>query len=55
MLGMTGTANERLIYLDDILGEVGYGDIEHRDGKALSVNVYFKTDHSRLAFSRSTV
>jgi len=31
--GMTSTANERLVYLDDILGEEGYKDIEHKDGE----------------------
>ena len=30
--GMTSTANERLIFVDDILGEEGYDAIEHRDG-----------------------
>jgi hypothetical protein len=34
-VGMTSTANERLIYIDDILGEKGYNDIEHRDGESL--------------------
>ena len=29
---MTTTTNERLIWLDDILGEEGYAAIEHRDG-----------------------
>ena len=29
--GMASTANERLIYLDDVLGD-GYAEIEHRDG-----------------------
>lgn len=30
--GMTSTANERLIFLDDILGQEAYEAIEHRDG-----------------------
>jgi hypothetical protein len=31
---MTSTANERLIWLDDILGEEAYANIEHRDGES---------------------
>jgi len=34
---MTSTANERLIYLDDVLGEEAYGNIEHRDGGSSSL------------------
>lgn len=30
--GMTSTSNERIIYLDDILGEDGVEAIEHKDG-----------------------
>ncbi len=32
-LGMTSTANERLIYLDDLLGIDGFDDIDRRDGE----------------------
>jgi len=39
--GMTSTHNERLIFLDDILGEDGYAAIEHRDGWP-SVGLRFK-------------
>lgn len=31
--GMAETSNDRIIYLDDILGEEGYSEIEHHDGK----------------------
>lgn len=30
--GMTSTSNERIIYLDDILGDDGVEAIEHKDG-----------------------
>lgn len=31
--GMTSTSNERVIYLDTILGEDGWNAIEHKEGK----------------------
>lgn len=31
--GMTSTSNERLVYLDDVLGEDGFKAIEHKEGK----------------------
>ena len=52
-LGMTSTANERLIYLDDVLGEEAYGNIEHRDGASYSLPRVQLI--SRLAISRSAV
>lgn len=30
--GMTSTANERVVYLDEVLGEDGFAAIEHKDG-----------------------
>ncbi|WVR05549.1 hypothetical protein IAU60_002568 [Kwoniella sp. DSM 27419] len=39
--GMTETSNERMIYLDDILGEDGIAAIEHKDGWP-SVGLRFK-------------
>jgi hypothetical protein len=30
-VGMASTANERVVYLDDVLGD-GFDEIEHRDG-----------------------
>ena len=35
VVGMASTANERVVYLDDILGD-GYDEIEHRDGELYS-------------------
>lgn len=34
MVGMASTANERLIFLDQVLGEQACNDIAHRDGKS---------------------
>ena len=34
---MAETSNDRIIYLDDILGQEGYSAIEHHDGKSLSL------------------
>lgn len=31
--GMTSTDNERLVFLDDILGEEGFAGIEHNEGE----------------------
>ena len=32
--GMAETSNDRIIYLDDLLGEEGFSAIEHHDGQS---------------------
>ncbi|OXG20938.1 type I phosphodiesterase/nucleotide pyrophosphatase family protein [Cryptococcus neoformans Tu401-1] len=50
--GMTSTSNERIIYLDDILGEDGVEAIEHKDGWP-SVGLRFSpTSNHSLYLSR---